>query len=243
MQPLSDIWRNYQREQRNTNRMPVIPVDETDWPESWLKTHYKEYDRLPKVKLKPPVAIPSSVTDAIQGRYSHRDFIPKPLSLETVSQLLYWSLGKKHNAETRHYPSGGARYPVEIYLVHFFDSEDFKAGLYHYNFKENSLDVLWERPFNEEERKNISFYKWAHNASAAVFMTGVFDRSVQKYGERGYRFSLLEAGHIGQNLTLIAAALHLRSCPLGSVKEEYFEKLLDLNSHEEQIIYSLVIGV
>ena len=42
--------------------------------------------------------------------------------------------------------------------------------------------------------------------SATIF-TGVFERAQAKYGERGYRFVLLEAGHAAGNVLLVAHSL------------------------------------
>ena len=44
------------------------------------------------------------------------------------------------------------------------------------------------------------------DASLVIFITGLFERSIVKYGERGYRFVLLEAGHVAQNLGCATAA-------------------------------------
>jgi nitroreductase len=40
-----------------------------------------------------------------------------------------------------------------------------------------------------------------------------------KYSERGYRFLLLEAGHLMQNLCLLSASLGLATLPLGGCLE------------------------
>ncbi len=63
-----------------------------------------------------------------------------------------------------------------------------------------------------------------------------------KYGDRGYPFALLEAGHMAQNLILVGNRLGLRSCPIGGFWERKVEDLFHLVTPEEAPIYSLVIG-
>ena len=73
-------------------------------------------------------------------------------------------------------------------------------------------------------------------------MTAVFSRTQNKYGERGYRYVLLEAGHVGQNLALAAEALGLRCAPLAGTRDETIETLLDIDGVTESLVYTLVFG-
>ena len=41
-------------------------------------------------------------------------------------------------------------------------------------------------------------------AAAAVLLTNVFGRYARRYANRGYRYALIDSGHIGENLRLIA---------------------------------------
>lgn len=243
MHPRSEIWRHYHEAQGDRTRMPAIPSDPKDWPESWKTIHYKEYDRLPKITLPDRGSLELPLSATIAKRVSGRNFTAGPLSLETLSQLLYWSVGKHEDSDRRHYPSGGGRYPIEVYPVVLVDNGTFRSGAYHYNSRSHELDVLWERSFSPEERETISVYPWVARASVVLVMTAVTNRTIEKYGERGYRLSLLEAGHIGQNVTLTSAALGVQCCPLGGVRDGYFEQLLDIDANVEPIVYTIAIGL
>ena len=59
------------------------------------------------------------------------------------------------------------------------------------------------------------------------------DRNRIKYYDRGYRFSLLEAGHLGQNICLLAEKRKLGSCPLGGYIDSEVDKLLDIQNTKE----------
>lgn len=239
----NSIWLDYHNSSKDKSKGHIpIPFNDNEWPEDWKKTHYKIYERLPKLELPKPNKITFDVTEVLKKRRSIRDFSETSLSKQELSNLFYWACGEGVGEGHRVYPSGGGRFPVELYVVNLAAQADFGAGVYHYNFKEHNFDILWKKDFSKEERAAMFGYPWAKKSSIVILMTGVFNRTINKYGERGYRFVLLEAGHIGQNLSLVSTALGLGSCALGGVNEEYFEDLLDLEKDEESLVYSMVIG-
>ncbi len=78
--------------------------------------------------------------------------------------------------------------------------------------------------------------------TAAIVVTGVFWRSRFKYGLRGYRFVLLEAGHVGQNVVLAAAALGLPALPLGGFYDRPVESLVGVDGLDEAVVYVVLLG-
>ena len=222
-----------------------IPKHPKDWPEKWRTTYYKSYPRLSKIDLTdvPPQA---DFFDLVTKRRSQRNFTKKPLSKEDLSLLLKYSCGNIRELETgrhrRAQPSGGGRFPVEAYLIVFRSSQDLNAGLYHYNIKNHQLDVLWDREFTDEDINKLFTYQWVKDAAVAFVMTAIFSRTQDKYGERGYRYILLEAGHIGQNMYLVSEALGLKCCALGGTRDEELEKLIDIDGVTESVVYALAVG-
>ena len=73
-------------------------------------------------------------------------------------------------------------------------------------------------------------------------MTSQFERTQMKYGERGYRYILLEAGHIGQNICLVSETLGLKCCALGGTMDKNLEELLDIDGETESVVYGFAIG-
>lgn len=138
--------------------------------------------------------------------------------------------------------SGGARYPIEVYPLVLRSGEGLPAGLYHYNVKLHALETLWDKSFTKEELKDYFVYEWTADASVVFLMTAVFWRNQMKYGERGYRYVLIEAGHIGQNLYLVSEALGLKCCALGGTKDERVEELLDIDGVNESLVYAVAVG-
>jgi SagB-type dehydrogenase family enzyme len=79
-------------------------------------------------------------------------------------------------------------------------------------------------------------------AAVILFITGVLDRTRIKYGERGYRYVLIETGHLGQNIALLATELGLGSCALGGFIDSEVNVLLDINLQKEFVLYLIAVG-
>jgi SagB-type dehydrogenase family enzyme len=73
-------------------------------------------------------------------------------------------------------------------------------------------------------------------------MTAMFWRSRFKYGARAYRFALMEAGHVGQNLLLAAAALGLGAVPLGGFYDREVDAFLGVDGIYEASLYLVPVG-
>lgn len=208
---------------------------------------YKTYPGAAVVSLpRPDVAC--GLSDAIRKRKSsHRD--GGPLSLDDIGTLLGWGAGITKRkvsrdgtlrAYHRAQPSGGARYPVELYLLNFADGA-LARGVYHYRIREHVLECVFDGGVLAASR-DLFLYDWIERSSAVLIMTGVFDRTQAKYGERGLRYLYLEAGHIGQNLSLVAAARHLHITMLGGTNDRAVEALLDIDGITESVIYSAAVS-
>jgi len=245
---LSDIMRGFpliQRLHEETKKQGFIPFDDAQWPESWKKVEFKEYPRMPFVELPPPQSLGSiSFEETLKRRASRRSFDKtKSLTLQELSALLYWSAGLKKNDDTqfsnRFYPSGGARYPLEIYLS-LRESNACAAGIYHYNVRRHVLEQIHTSE-GDKEIRTLPNYPWAADASILLFVTAIFERSMRKYKERGYRFTQLEAGGLFQNFYLVSTVLGLPCTGVGVPIDDTVAEILDLSA-EEQILVQLAIG-
>jgi len=80
------------------------------------------------------------------------------------------------------------------------------------------------------------------NCSLLLVITAMFGRTKIKYGERGYRFVLLEAGHVAQNICLAAVGMNLGACPIGGFVDDLVHEVLDVDGVDEAAIYAVAIG-
>ena len=199
---------------------------------------------LPRLLANPRL----SLTKAISTRKSVRDLMPCKLKLKEAAALLHYSYGMTRDQKGvssprsfRAAPSGGALYPLEIFF-HTAHIPELKAGLYHYNPSANNVRLLRSQDETNEIAKAIAYPQLARGASLLVFLTAIFERSVFKYGDRGYRFVLLEAGHVAQNLNLVANGLGLGSVNIGGFRDREIDDFLELDGIRHSTIYIIAIG-
>ena len=94
--------------------------------------------------------------------------------------------------------SAGALYPTELYVA-LQNVIGMNDGLYHYCPLEHTLNQL---------RTGQVFSALSGSEPVIRFyLTTIFHRSAWKYGSRAYRYCLLDAGHVAENL-LLAARIH-----------------------------------
>lgn len=218
-----------------------------EYPEIWGIIHFKEYSRLKKVYL--PKKFSKKVLNLekiIKNRRSIRKFSNKPISLNDISRILFYSSGLTYlhhnwNKTRRAYPSAGARYPLELYLIILKETKGLKKGIYHYNVRKHALELLLAGDYKVKICEYVN-QKWVKRASVIIIITAIFDRTKIKYGERGYRYVFLDAGHLSQNIHLISTGLNLGCCAIGGFLDNEIGELLDLDNEKEAVIYINVIG-
>jgi SagB-type dehydrogenase family enzyme len=82
----------------------------------------------------------------------------------------------------------------------------------------------------------------AYDASVLIFVTALFERACFKYGDRGYRFALMEAGHVAQNVDLTAVGLDLTVLNMGGFYDRDLDSVLGIDGVEHSTLYVLAIG-
>ena len=224
----------------------VKPLSYEEMPLAWKRIFFKTYPRFPKIKLT-KIAPRTDLENLLLKRDSFREYKDKGITLHQLSGLLRFGVGMKQDnysnwdESRRTYPSGGARYPCELYIA-VLKSADKKLpeGMYHYNFKQNALEVFKIKNL-KSNIKNLTLHDFINDSSALILISSVFSRTTVKYGNRGYRFALIEAGHIGQNIYLLAQEQNLGCCAIGGFLDDNMNSWLDL-PEDEQIISGLTIG-
>lgn len=218
-------------------------LEESFWPLNWIKIFFKTYPRFPKVKIELSQN-KDNLVETLFKRESIREFTDVPLSFLDVSEIIYFSVGLKEKKESydqtrRFYPSAGARYPIETYLI-ANNIDSLPMGLYHFSVKNNELEELLKKDIREES-KEIFGREIGENNPNFLILSSVMSRSEAKYGTSAYRFSLIECGHIGQNIALLAARKEIGCCSLGGFDDERLSKLLDFGE-DEIPLYAFVLG-
>lgn len=228
-----------------TNNKALNTSVSANVPQSWIKIHFKTYPRFRKISFDDISYEDSKLGDVFKKRYSARKFSHSKISKNELAHLLHMScgltrVGKTINDSRRNYPSGGARYPLETYVI-ILNSE-INKGLYHYNVKDDCLESIVEQDLSHWLMDATGNEEWIKTAAAIIIITGVLDRSRAKYGDRGYRYALIEAGHLGQNLCLLSSEMNLGTCVLGGFIDDKVNKLLDVNLQKEYALSMIAVG-
>lgn len=219
---------------------PALTIDEVD--RHTRNLHYRRYPGAHLVALPPPSPVKTSLEESIISRRSVSEFSSKPLQLSGLSTLLSLGAGVTcwQEIPRRAAPSGGALYPIEIYAI-ALTVDGLESAIYHYLPLDGVLERL--RPIRPDVGRGF-LPPGLYEARPAVIiaLSAVFERTQAKYLERGYRFALLEAGHMAQNLLLIATALGLNAVPVGGYWDEPFNAALNLDVNEEAVVYAILVG-
>ena len=136
-------------------------------------------------------------------------------------------------------PSAGARYPLEIHLIAHAVA-GLEAGTYRYVPALHSLQRTG--PALDAERVCEIFLGQTYlaGASGIVVVVARLETSLARYGDRGYRYVLFEAGHVAQNVNLAGSARGLGTVNLGGFLDRALVAALRLT---DQIpLYGIALG-
>ena len=180
----------------------------------------------------------------LQQRRSLRRYANRAMPLQELAFMLWASQGitaLSGNYSFRTAPSGGALYPVETYLsVHTVVG--LEPGLYHFDVENFALDRLSRGDSGRAVARACLNQQFMARAGIIFIWSAVFRRCMSKYGNRGMRYILLDAGHICQNTLLAAEATGSGGCPVAAFFDNEMNELLDINPEEESVIYAASVG-
>lgn len=203
----------------------------------------RTHDHRPSVDLPEPAPLAAPVGEVLARRRSSLADALRPVTLGELAAVLRAAYAGERRLEgpvRRPVPSAGALYPLELYVAAAAVRE-LEPALYHFHPFERRLSRLGALDA-EAARGALVDGAVADVASALLVVTAVFWRSRCKYGQRGYRFALLEAGHVVQNVALAAAALGLAALPLGGFYDRRLDALVGADGLDESSVYAVAIG-
>jgi SagB-type dehydrogenase family enzyme len=170
-----------------------------------------------------------SLEGAIATRRSRRAFDDAPLSMATLSQLLWATQGITDREEGhRSAPSAGATYPLELTVaVGDGGVTGLDAGVYRYSPEPHELSRCLATDVRAALQAGTHDQTWVGTAPVVVVLSAVPDRTTRRYGDRGERrYVQMEAGHAGQNLYLQAEALELATVAVGAFDDDVVAEAL-----------------
>jgi SagB-type dehydrogenase family enzyme len=116
-------------------------------------------------------------------------------------------------------------------------------GICHYNAEHHRVDVVRAGDFLPELKEVLHGSGIdLDNAAVVVVLAAVLRRNLFKYHDRGYRMVLMEAGEVGQNLTLEATSLGLGCTWMGGFYDDELARFLGLDEVSEPCLLPMVVG-
>ena len=191
---------------------------------------YPGYPSWPLEAVKPRLWPPLDRT--LAQRRSPRDpgSLPKaaPLSRRTLSRLLYFGHGIQADLQRGPVPSAGGLQALELYLV-WWGGSWLPAGLYHYDRPAHALHQIGPDASSGVWLQHVPSLRILGDKGSLLWvLVGDGAKTQAKYGPRGLRFLLLEAGHLMQNLCLLSASQDRCTVPLGGYFEDDIARAFQL---------------
>ncbi|MFF9350079.1 SagB/ThcOx family dehydrogenase [Streptomyces sp. NPDC014734] len=197
----------------------------------------------------------ASLTDAVAGRRSVRDFAGLPVSLDDLATVLRYANSETAEIDTvlesgsevslrlRTVPSGGGLYPIEIWIG-ARNISGLAPGIYRYLPHEDSLAMHGGADVLDAATAAVMESGSAELRLGAGFALLVAQpwRAMRKYGPRGMRFVFHEAGGISQNIHLAATALGLGSLDSSSFYDDDMDDALGLDGLFRTTVHLIVLG-
>jgi SagB-type dehydrogenase family enzyme len=171
------------------------------------------------------------------------------LELEALARILFYTAGV---TKKRAFPGGGemlfraaactgALYHIEIYLVSG-SVEGLDAGVYHYEPKSGSLEVLRDGDWRESLVEASGGDPRLRQAEAAIVLTSTYWRNAWKYQTRAYRHTFWDSGTMLANLLAMTSALELPAHLALGFADDDVNRLVDVDSDKEASVAIVSLG-
>ncbi len=180
----------------------------------------------------------TTFTKMLEKRFSCRNFDGQPLSLKVYSYLLR----SAYETALAPVPSGGALYPPSVYLIVIKGSTELEEGLYQYDPKQPGL-IAFDKEYDELQLIfALDSENLIHRSSGVIVISADLQRQSGKYSNRGYRYSMIEAGHVAQNVMLAAVDAEVATLEYGGFRDDDLTALLNLDARDEVPVICIALG-
>ena len=193
----------------------------------------------------------SELERVLLDRRSWRRFGKGAIPLATFGRILgltagiqYWiDVPAQGRIALKTAPSGGARHPVEVYVLSW-RIRGLPKGLYHYAADRHALEPIKAGLGSGRIPKYLPAGDYFRHACALIIFTAVYERDLWRYKySRAYRAPLVEAGHLCQTFCLLATSHNLAPfCAMG-LGDSSLERDLGIDGIRESALYVAGVGV
>ena len=205
------------------------------------------------------VARDPSFSEVLEGRRSVRSYGEAPVTVDQLGELLYRAARVRRTAPgdpgspagydrvDRPYPAGGSIGELEVYLA-VADCAGLEPGVYRYDAAAHRLRPRpWSGPADRAAFREL--LAGARRATDGVLepqvlvtVTSRLGRLSSKYSQIAYALTLKHVGVLQQTLYLVATAMGLGPCALGSGDTEAAARALGVDWTSEPPVGEFLIG-
>lgn len=255
----SNILNGHLVRERSRPRVPVAAVvavvavpfhTVTDRPKAWaagdwsaddgpssegILVHNFRASRLIFAADTSPLTI--SATFPRQESNSWRAFEPAPLNHDVLMPLLGALCATSE--DSRPYPSAGALYPCHPFLVQPSSGED-TVSLSYVDGARRTCQIIGS--IEAKALRGVLLEDWAWPAGCLIVLVVDFTRVASRYGDRGLRFALMEAGLLMGRILRQTESLGLCACAVGGFDDVAFARLLGLDPRWYGVALAISVG-
>jgi SagB-type dehydrogenase family enzyme len=212
------------------------------------------------IDLPPYENVRAPVSAIIRSRRSIRRYSGKSFSLNDLSTLLYHAagvsghlhsdivtesvtLGKSDQIELRAATSGGALYPIDLFIVPINVTGLDANQAYCYRPRHHALRPE-ERSATRPDLSQFAQFGEIQVDKAGFLIGYVYKlfENARKYGDAALAFALIETGGIAAHIHLLCTALGFGSCDVGSFSKRRFERLFGADGISQHMVHLTVVG-
>jgi len=182
----------------------------------------------------------------VEKRKSLRKYADEPITLEELAYLLWGTQGVKTVTDRpvsfRTVPSAGSRHPFETYLL-VNQVSGLEPGLYRYLALSHQLARMNGFDGIREDLTSACLkQKHVYNSAVTFTWVAIPERTTWRYGSRGFRYIHLDAGHVCQNLYLLAESIDCGVCAIAAFDDDMANNALHLDGENQFVIYLASLG-
>jgi len=179
-----------------------------------------------------------SVEQAVLTRRTVRSFSTEALSASQLSQILWAAQGvTEEGTMLRAVPSAGALYPTELYAALGEGTvEGLDKGIYRYLPESHDVEKTDDRDVRNDLARASLSQMWMARAPVSIVICSEYSRVSVKYGQRGLRYAMIEAGGVAENIFLQARALGLDTGVVGAFLDREVVNVLNVPVDHEPLL-------
>lgn len=191
------------------------------------------------------------LTTVLEERISLRDYGDHPITAAQLGEFLYrvarvkgiFSDEEAVEYTQRPYPNGGASYEIELYVT-IEQCEGLTPGFYWHNPLDHTLAFIHAANKDTEQLLSDANQSMGGSGRPQVLITlaARFQRVSWKYQGIAYALILKNVGVMYATMYLVATAMNLAPCALGTGDSDHFTRLSGSDYLKETSVGEFMLG-